>query len=127
MKNTVKYWFGPLFHLFFPRCCAVCGAALIEGEDTICTRCNIDMPLSLIHISSGVTLTVKLYLWPGSPGLEGLNPSPPSCPHAAMLQRAMNRLSIYFMDVLFLFGYHNFKCLFTDGYDVEARCDGEGD
>ena len=49
MKNTVKYWFGPLFHLFFPRCCAVCGASLIEGEDTICTRCNIDMPRTNYH------------------------------------------------------------------------------
>lgn len=49
MKNTVKYWFGPLFHFFFPRCCAVCGASLIEGEDTICTRCNIDMPRTNYH------------------------------------------------------------------------------
>ena len=49
MKKTVKYWFGPLFHLFFPRCCAVCGASLIEGEDTICTRCNIDMPRTNYH------------------------------------------------------------------------------
>ena len=49
MKNTVKYWFGPLFHLFFPRCCAVCGASLIEGEDTICTHCNIDMPRTNYH------------------------------------------------------------------------------
>ena len=35
MKNTVKIWLGPLFHLFFPRCCVVCGAPLVEGEEAI--------------------------------------------------------------------------------------------
>ena len=44
MKNTVKIWLGPLFHLFFPRCCVVCGAPLVEGEEAICTHCNINMP-----------------------------------------------------------------------------------
>ena len=49
MKNTVKIWLGPLFHLFFPRCCVVCGAPLVEGEEAICTHCNINMPRTNYH------------------------------------------------------------------------------
>lgn len=49
MKNTMKSWLGPLFHLFFPRYCVVCGAPLIENEETICTRCNMDMPRTNYH------------------------------------------------------------------------------
>lgn len=49
MKNTVKIWLGPLFHLFFPRCCVVCGAPLAEGEEAICTHCNINMPRTNYH------------------------------------------------------------------------------
>lgn len=49
MGNLLKNWIVPLFHLFFPRCCVVCGATLIEGEEAICTRCNIDMPRTNYH------------------------------------------------------------------------------
>jgi len=49
MENTVKIWFCSLLHLFFPRCCVVCGAPLVEGEEAICTRCNVDMPRTNYH------------------------------------------------------------------------------
>lgn len=49
MKNTMKNSFASLLHLFFPRRCVVCGANLIEGEEAICTRCNIDMPRTNYH------------------------------------------------------------------------------
>ena len=43
-------YFSSLLHLFFPRCCIVCGARLSEGEEVICTRCNIDMPRTYYHL-----------------------------------------------------------------------------
>lgn len=45
----MKDWFSSLFHLFFPRCCAVCGKPLVEGEEAICIRCNMDMPRTNYH------------------------------------------------------------------------------
>lgn len=50
MKNTIKLWSCSLLHLFFPRCCVVCGTPLVEGEEAICTRCNIDMPRTNYHL-----------------------------------------------------------------------------
>lgn len=49
MGNILKFWLLPFVHLFFPRCCVVCGAPLAEGEEAICTRCNIDMPRTNYH------------------------------------------------------------------------------
>lgn len=49
MGNTLKTWFLSFVHLFFPRQCAGCGAALHEGEEGICMRCNIDMPRTNYH------------------------------------------------------------------------------
>lgn len=49
MTKMLQYWLGPLLHLFFPRCCAVCGEPLVEGEEGLCTRCNIDMPRTNYH------------------------------------------------------------------------------
>lgn len=49
MGNILKVWLLPFVHLFFPRCCVVCGAPLIEGEEAICTRCNMDMPRTNYH------------------------------------------------------------------------------
>lgn len=49
MKNAMKNGFASLLHLFFPRSCVVCGGMLVEGEEAICTRCNIDMPRTNYH------------------------------------------------------------------------------
>lgn len=49
MENILKFWLLPFVHLFFPRCCAVCGAPLAEGEEAICIRCNMDMPRTNYH------------------------------------------------------------------------------
>lgn len=35
-----------LLHLFVPRCCAVCGGTLVEGEHLLCTACRWGMPLT---------------------------------------------------------------------------------
>lgn len=35
-----------VWYLVFPRLCAACGSALLDGEDTICTSCRWDMPLT---------------------------------------------------------------------------------
>ncbi len=50
MENTLKIWFYSFVHLFFPRCCVVCDTLLVEGEEELCTRCNIDMPRTGYHL-----------------------------------------------------------------------------
>lgn len=35
-----------LLHLFLPRRCPACGCYLIEGEQTFCTRCRMEAPLT---------------------------------------------------------------------------------
>lgn len=37
---------GNLLDLFLPRHCAVCGTTLLGGENCICTKCIMDMPLT---------------------------------------------------------------------------------
>lgn len=49
MAKLIKNWLLPVLHLFFPRCCVVCDGPLVEGEEVICTRCNIDMPRTDYH------------------------------------------------------------------------------
>lgn len=39
-------WLKNLFDAIFPERCAVCGGALERGEQTICTSCRWDMPLT---------------------------------------------------------------------------------
>lgn len=42
MKNP----FVPVFRLFFPPSCDVCGEPLAEGDDFICNSCRWDIPLT---------------------------------------------------------------------------------
>lgn len=49
MTRLIQNWLVPVLHLFFPRCCVVCGGPLVEGEEAICTRCNTDMPRTNYH------------------------------------------------------------------------------
>lgn len=38
--------FADIFHLFIPRRCPACGAYLTEGEETFCTLCRMNAPLT---------------------------------------------------------------------------------
>lgn len=42
-------WFNSLLSLFFPRCCIVCGNAMVKGEECLCVRCNIELPRTNLH------------------------------------------------------------------------------
>ena len=50
MKNRFKTPLFSLIRLFFPRRCAVCGGTLLEGEEGICLKCNMDMPRTNYHL-----------------------------------------------------------------------------
>lgn len=39
-----RRWIEALGELFYPRLCVVCGNRLAEGEEVICTSCNIHLP-----------------------------------------------------------------------------------
>lgn len=43
-----KIW-NDFLGLFFPNTCAVCGTALIEGEETICLLCRVKIPKTNFH------------------------------------------------------------------------------
>lgn len=45
----IKYLHS-LINLFFPHCCIVCGTPLIQGEEFLCTRCNINLPRTNYHL-----------------------------------------------------------------------------
>ncbi|MDE6216429.1 ComF family protein [Bacteroides sp.] len=49
MKNTLTVWLTSFVRLFFPRHCVVCGRPLLEAEEGICLRCNMDMPRTNYH------------------------------------------------------------------------------
>lgn len=46
----IKEWLGSFLSLLFPRCCVVCGRALVRGEECICTMCNMDLPRTNYHL-----------------------------------------------------------------------------
>ena len=48
MLSTLKH----IGHLFFPRCCNVCGGGLLHHETVLCMHCNVNLPrteISNIH------------------------------------------------------------------------------
>ncbi|MDR0962075.1 MAG: ComF family protein [Mediterranea sp.] len=51
--TVVRKAFSDLLRLFFPRCCAVCGEALAEGEEGICLGCNMQLPRTRYHNKPG--------------------------------------------------------------------------
>ena len=48
--HTLKVWLQAFLHLFYPRQCVVCGAALQEGEEVMCLACNMNMPRTDYHL-----------------------------------------------------------------------------
>lgn len=46
MTGSVWQWLRGFAELIYPKLCAVCGGALVEGEKTMCTTCRWDMPLT---------------------------------------------------------------------------------
>ena len=48
--TSLKTWLQALLHLFYPRQCVVCGAALQEGEEVMCLSCNMGMPRTHYHL-----------------------------------------------------------------------------
>lgn len=49
----MKQFLHPLFRLFFPKRCAVCGALLRNGEELLCLQCEAALPLTEFGSSSG--------------------------------------------------------------------------
>ena len=51
LSNSLAYEvFQDFIYLFFPRPCLACSDALVKGEETICTRCLMEMPKSYYHL-----------------------------------------------------------------------------
>lgn len=46
--------------LFFPRPCLACGECLLKGEETICTRCLLELPETDHHLNSNNALLNRL-------------------------------------------------------------------
>jgi ComF family protein len=49
LKHSASY-FKSLINLFFPRCCIVCGKPLVQGEEFLCTSCNINLPRTRYYL-----------------------------------------------------------------------------
>lgn len=48
--RSIGLWLRSALHLLFPQMCVVCGTRLMEGEEGICFRCNMDMPRTNWHL-----------------------------------------------------------------------------
>lgn len=42
-------WLRSLSSLLFPRCCVVCDAPLVKGEEYLCLRCYMELPRTGFH------------------------------------------------------------------------------
>ncbi len=47
--GRIRQWRDSLLDIIFPRCCEVCGTPLVNGEEVICTGCDMAMPRCNIH------------------------------------------------------------------------------
>lgn len=56
----LREWAGDLLDVIYPRCCEVCGAALVKGEEALCTKCDYNLPRCDIHRDSFNTLHQRL-------------------------------------------------------------------
>lgn len=48
---TLCAWWHDFLSVIFPRVCEVCGRQLVDGEELICTHCNMSMPRTRWHVS----------------------------------------------------------------------------
>lgn len=48
-RGGLARWGRNLIDTIFPRVCEVCGTTLVEGEDTLCLKCLLDMPRTRLH------------------------------------------------------------------------------
>lgn len=53
--------FRSMLHLFLPRCCAVCGRGLVDGEFLLCTACRWNMPLTNSWSDPGNPIREKMH------------------------------------------------------------------
>lgn len=50
-----------VLNLFFPKVCYACFSALNDNEDTICTTCRHDLPVTNFHFENNDTIQKVLY------------------------------------------------------------------
>lgn len=50
-----------IFNLFFPKVCEACNSLLRDNEDTICTYCRHDLPVTNFHFNNADTVKKVLY------------------------------------------------------------------
>lgn len=53
-------WGSDLLAMIYPRCCEVCGAPLVMGEEILCTGCNYELPRCSIHTDTFNTIHRRL-------------------------------------------------------------------
>ncbi|MDO5972372.1 phosphoribosyltransferase family protein [Flavivirga aquimarina] len=53
--------FKPLINLFFPKVCHVCQNILSDNEETICTDCRHNLPVTNFHFNNDDTVPKVLY------------------------------------------------------------------
>lgn len=49
MGGGLARWGRNLLDIIFPRVCEVCGTTLVEGEDTLCLKCLLELPRTKLH------------------------------------------------------------------------------
>jgi ComF family protein len=57
----VRNIFSDFIALFYPRYCFGCKDALVKGEDTLCTRCILQLPKTNYHLADTNPIKEKLF------------------------------------------------------------------
>ena len=42
---VLKGWFNDLLRIVYPDVCEVCGCSLVRGEEVMCLKCDMNMPV----------------------------------------------------------------------------------
>lgn len=59
-KAELREWTSSLLAMVYPRCCEVCGTALVRGEKFMCMECDFGLPRCMIHTDPFNTLHQRL-------------------------------------------------------------------